>query len=68
MRIFGEEINGLDIEINFISSSLDPVRSSQQVAITPHYTLENAPKLDLFFMPGGIVSCRYPIDLFQFVD
>ena len=53
MRIFGEEENKLDIEISFISSTLDPVRSSQQVAVTPHFTLETAPKLDLFFIPGG---------------
>ena len=55
MRIFGEQTNTLDIEIKFVSSTstLKPIRTSQQVEITPHYTLENAPKLDLFFIPGG---------------
>ncbi|KAF8931870.1 transcriptional regulator [Dissophora ornata] len=55
MRIFGQQTNTLDIEIKFISSTsmLKPIRTSQQVEITPNYTLENAPKLDLFFIPGG---------------
>ncbi|KAF9285411.1 hypothetical protein BGZ74_001495 [Mortierella antarctica] len=39
MRIHGKELNTLIIEI--------------QVRITPHYTLESAPKLDIFFMPRG---------------
>ncbi|KAG0046470.1 hypothetical protein BGZ83_008360 [Gryganskiella cystojenkinii] len=59
MRIFGEESNKLDIEINFISDTLDPVRSSQQVQFTPHFTLDNAPKIDLFFIPGGIGTRQY---------
>ncbi|KAF9581467.1 hypothetical protein BGW38_001494, partial [Lunasporangiospora selenospora] len=59
MRIFGEENNKLDIVINFISSSLEPVRSTQQVTITPHYTLDTAPKMDLFFIPGGIGTRTY---------
>ncbi|KAG0301861.1 hypothetical protein BGZ98_007994 [Dissophora globulifera] len=55
MRVFGEELNTLNIEIKFISatSTLKPIRTSHQVEITPHYTIENAPKLDLFFIPGG---------------
>ncbi len=53
MRIFGEESNRLNIKINFISSTLEPIRTSQQVKITPDYTLDNAPKMDLFFIPGG---------------
>ncbi|KAF9968450.1 hypothetical protein BGZ70_003846 [Mortierella alpina] len=53
MRVFGESENELDLKINFIASSMKPVRSSQQVIVTPHYTLTNAPKMDLFFMPGG---------------
>ncbi|KAG0315109.1 hypothetical protein BGZ99_007675 [Dissophora globulifera] len=55
MRVFGEALNTLNIEIKFISatSTLKPVRTSHQVEITPHYTIENAPKLDLFFIPGG---------------
>ncbi|CAO3571719.1 unnamed protein product [Mortierella alpina] len=43
MRIFGEESNGLNIKINFISSTLEPIRTEQQVKITPDYTLDNAP-------------------------
>ncbi|KAF9357927.1 hypothetical protein BGX34_009141 [Mortierella sp. NVP85] len=56
MRIFGEEANTLDIKINFIipMGELKPIRTTQQVEITPHYTLENAPPMDLFFIPGGI--------------
>ncbi|KAI1318131.1 hypothetical protein EDD11_007183 [Mortierella claussenii] len=56
MRIFGEKLNTLDIEISFISSTMKPAISSQQVEVTPHYTVENAPKIDLFFTPGGIGS------------
>ncbi|KAF9164057.1 hypothetical protein BGX21_002693 [Mortierella sp. AD011] len=56
MRIFGEKLNTLDIQIIFIGTSMKPARSSQQVEVTPHYTLENAPKLDFFFTPGGIGS------------
>ncbi|KAG0236339.1 ThiJ/PfpI domain-containing protein [Mortierella sp. GBAus27b] len=54
MRIFGEKSNNLDIEINFIAPrELRPIRTSQQVEIIPRYTLENAPPMDLFFLPGG---------------
>ncbi|KAG0254120.1 hypothetical protein BG011_005941 [Mortierella polycephala] len=59
MRIFGEELTKLDIKINFISSSLEPIRTTQQVKITPDYTLDNAPKMDLFFIPGGIGTRTY---------
>ncbi|KAF9962307.1 hypothetical protein BGZ72_007360 [Mortierella alpina] len=54
MRIFGEEFNTLDIKINFIATTLEPVQSSQQVKVTPHYTIANAPKMDIVFIPGGI--------------
>ncbi|KAF9961012.1 hypothetical protein BGZ70_008419 [Mortierella alpina] len=54
MRIFGEELNTLDLKINFIATTLEPVRSSQQVQVTPHYTIANAPKMDIVFIPGGI--------------
>lgn len=55
MRIFGEQLNQLDIKINFIigSHELKPIRTSQQVEITPHFTLKDAPPMDLFFIPGG---------------
>ncbi|KAF9425429.1 hypothetical protein BGZ94_007532 [Podila epigama] len=59
MRIFGDEDNKLDIEIVFVAKTLKPCRSSQQVEITPHHTLETAPKLDLFFIPGGIGTRTY---------
>ncbi|KAG0346715.1 hypothetical protein BG004_001011 [Podila humilis] len=59
MRIFGEEKNQLNIEIYFVSHSLEPCASSQQVKITPHYTLETAPKCDIWFMPGGIGQTFY---------
>ncbi|KAG0196982.1 hypothetical protein BGX28_009493 [Mortierella sp. GBA30] len=54
MRIFGEELNTLDIKINFIAITLEPIESSQQVKVTPHYTIANAPKMDLVFVPGGV--------------
>ncbi|KAF9277153.1 hypothetical protein BGZ68_009506 [Mortierella alpina] len=53
MRVFGEKETELDIKINFIASSLKPIKSSQQVMVTPHYTLDSAPKMDLFFLPGA---------------
>ncbi|KAF9429016.1 hypothetical protein BGZ76_001966 [Entomortierella beljakovae] len=53
MRIFGEELSELNFEILFIGVTMKPARTSQQVEFTPHYTLENAPKLDLVFFPGG---------------
>ncbi|KAF9209144.1 hypothetical protein BGZ49_006095 [Haplosporangium sp. Z 27] len=59
MRVFGEPRNTLDIEIVLVSTSLKPIRSSQQIEFTPHYTLQNAPKLDLFFIPGGIGTRTY---------
>ncbi|KAF9116574.1 hypothetical protein BGX27_001430 [Mortierella sp. AM989] len=59
MRIFGEERSTLNAEIVLISTSLKPIRSSQQVEFTPQYTLENAPKLNLFFIPGGIGTRAY---------
>ncbi|KAF9936553.1 hypothetical protein BGZ75_005098 [Mortierella antarctica] len=54
MRIFGEELTTLDIKINFIATTLEPVQSSQQVQVKPHYTIANAPKMDIVFIPGGI--------------
>lgn len=65
MRIFGEEFNTLDIKINFIATTLAPVRSSQQVQVTPHYTIANAPKMDIVFIPGGIYEIRIASILFQ---
>ncbi|KAI9238285.1 MAG: intracellular protease/amidase protein [Podila humilis] len=59
MRVLGEELNTLNIEIIFISHSLEPCSSSQQVKVAPHHTLESAPKLDIFFMPGGIGQTFY---------
>lgn len=59
MRIFGEELNTLNIEIVFVSHSLVPCFSAQQVKIAPHYTLESAPKLDIFFIPGGKKSLSW---------
>ncbi|KAF9571952.1 hypothetical protein EC968_010489 [Mortierella alpina] len=53
MRVFGEAQNELNIKINFIASSMKPIKSTQQVMVTPHYTLSSAPKMDFFFMPGG---------------
>lgn len=60
MRIFGEEANTLDIEICFVSTSFEPVRTSQQVTITPKYLVsDTTQKYDLFFIPGGnkCLSC-----------
>ncbi|KAG0215501.1 hypothetical protein BGX28_009549 [Mortierella sp. GBA30] len=54
MRIFGEEMfNELNLTINFIGTSMKPVKAAQKIILTPHYTLDNAPKMDLFFIPGG---------------
>lgn len=54
MRIFGEESNTLDIEICFVSTTFEPVRTSQQVTITPKYLVnDTTQKYDLFFIPGG---------------
>ncbi|KAF9296176.1 hypothetical protein BGZ74_010450 [Mortierella antarctica] len=62
MRILGEELNTLNIEIVFVSHSLVPCFSAQQVRIAPHYTLESAPKFDIFFMPGGLGQTIYTED------
>ncbi|KAF8935420.1 hypothetical protein CPC16_007282 [Podila verticillata] len=59
MRVFGDEFHKLDIEIIFVSHSLEPCTSTQQVTVTPHHTLETAPKLDFFFIPGGIGTRTY---------
>ncbi|KAG0347949.1 hypothetical protein BG004_006512 [Podila humilis] len=58
MRIFGEESHKLNIEIIFVSTTLEPCTSTQQVKVTPHHTLESAPKFDFFFIPGGIGTRR----------
>ncbi|KAG0299023.1 hypothetical protein BGZ96_000043 [Linnemannia gamsii] len=60
MRIFGEESNTLDIEICFVSTTFEPVRTSQQVTITPKYLVsDTAQKYDLFFIPGGLGNLDY---------
>jgi hypothetical protein len=58
MRIFGEEMNELKIQINFITvnDTLAPISTSQKVEITPRYTLKDAPPMDIWFMPGGITT------------
>ncbi|KAF9899248.1 hypothetical protein BX616_003145 [Lobosporangium transversale] len=53
MEVFGAPFNNLDIEVNFIGTSLKPVKTAHSVLLTPRYTLSNAPKMDLFFIPGG---------------
>ncbi|KAF9919929.1 hypothetical protein FBU30_010363 [Linnemannia zychae] len=60
MRIFGEEMNTLDIEICFVARTLEPIRTSQQVTITPKYVVsDTTQKYDLFFIPGGIGTRTY---------
>ncbi|KAF9435778.1 hypothetical protein BGZ76_005533 [Entomortierella beljakovae] len=59
MRVFGEINNTLDVEIVLVSTSLKPIRTTQQIEFTPQYTLETAPKIDLFFIPGGIGTREY---------
>ncbi|KAF9428086.1 hypothetical protein BGZ94_003418 [Podila epigama] len=59
MRILGEDLHKLNIELLFISDTLEPCTCSQQVKIQPHFTLETAPKLDFFFMPGGVGDRKY---------
>jgi transcriptional regulator GlxA family with amidase domain len=58
MRIFGEDLSTMNIEINFITvyDTLRPIRTSQKVEITPHHTLKDAPAMDIWFMPGGKVT------------
>lgn len=70
MRIFGEESNALDIEICFVATSLEPVKSSQQVTITPKYLVsDTTQKYDLFFIPGGVGTRTYvnSEDLMEYV-
>ncbi|KAG0322389.1 hypothetical protein BGZ97_007003 [Linnemannia gamsii] len=70
MRIFGEESNTLDIEICFVATSLEPVKSSQQVTITPKYLVsDTTQKYDLFFIPGGSGTRTYvnSEDLMEYV-
>ncbi|KAG0299022.1 hypothetical protein BGZ96_000044 [Linnemannia gamsii] len=60
MRIFGEESNTLDIEICFVATNLKPVKSSQQVTITPKYLVsDTTKKYDFFFIPGGVGTRTY---------
>ncbi|KAF9297087.1 hypothetical protein BGZ88_011109 [Linnemannia elongata] len=60
MRIFGEESNTLDIEICFVATTLEPVKSTQQVTITPKFLVcDINQKYDLFFIPGGIGTRSY---------
>ncbi|KAG0073374.1 ThiJ/PfpI domain-containing protein [Linnemannia elongata] len=60
MRIFGEESNTLDIEICFVATTLEPVKSTQQVTITPKFLVSDInQKYDLFFIPGGIGTRSY---------
>ncbi|KAF9135163.1 hypothetical protein BGW39_004359 [Mortierella sp. 14UC] len=60
MRIFGEEASTLDMEICFVGTTLEPVRTSQQVTITPKYLVsDTAQKFDLFFIPGGVGTRTY---------
>ncbi|KAF9974548.1 hypothetical protein BGZ73_002031 [Actinomortierella ambigua] len=54
MRIFGEKRNKIDMEVCFIGAvSDDFVTTSQSVRVKPDYSLDNAPHLDFFLIPGG---------------
>ncbi len=41
------------VEIRVISSSLDPVASNGGLRFLPDTTIDNAPRLDIVFVPGG---------------
>ncbi|KAF9575363.1 hypothetical protein EC968_003414 [Mortierella alpina] len=53
MRIYGAQNNDLDIKLNFLAPTLETFKSQQQVTITPDYTIKDAPKMDIIFIPGG---------------
>ncbi|KAF9575361.1 hypothetical protein EC968_003412 [Mortierella alpina] len=53
MRIYADEGNDLDIKLNFLAPTLEKFESQQQVKITPDYTIMDAPKMDIVFIPGG---------------
>ncbi|CAO3573415.1 unnamed protein product [Mortierella alpina] len=56
MRIYGDQGNDLDIQINFLACTLEKLATSQQVKVTPDYTIADAPKMDIIFIPGGFGS------------
>ncbi|KAF9951585.1 hypothetical protein BGZ70_000926 [Mortierella alpina] len=56
MRIYGDQGNDLDIKINFLACTLEKFASFQQVKVTPDYTIADAPKMDIIFIPGGFGS------------
>ncbi|KAF9160937.1 hypothetical protein DFQ26_005048 [Actinomortierella ambigua] len=63
MRIFGEQRNKLDVEVYFIGAvSDDFVTSSQTVRVKPDYSLDNAPHLDFFLIPGGLGTRTMVLD------
>ncbi|KAG0268536.1 hypothetical protein DFQ27_006452 [Actinomortierella ambigua] len=39
--------------IVLVGETMDPVTSDQQVKVYPDVTIQDAPKLDFFFLPGG---------------
>ena len=42
-----------ETKVTLIAATLAPVRSERGLTITPDATFENAPELDLLFVPGG---------------
>ena len=40
-------------KVYFIAHSLEPVSSVQGIKLTPEFTFNSAPKLDILFVPGG---------------
>ncbi|KAG0348463.1 hypothetical protein BG005_011513 [Podila minutissima] len=62
MRIHGKELNTLIIEIVFVPTHSCLASRLSKSGSPPHYILESAPKLDIFFMPGGLGQTIYTED------
>ncbi|KAF9288529.1 hypothetical protein BGZ68_000158, partial [Mortierella alpina] len=52
MRIYAAQLNDLDIKLNFLAPTLEVLESGHQVKLTPDYTIMDAPKMDIIFIPG----------------
>ncbi|MGN6827198.1 DJ-1/PfpI family protein [Paucibacter sp. M5-1] len=57
-RLAGRDGSEPPFEVLTLGPSLDPVRARAGLMVTPQYTLDQHPELDVLIVPGGVVTAE----------
>ncbi|KAF9977271.1 hypothetical protein BGZ73_006532 [Actinomortierella ambigua] len=71
LRVFGDGMpQYFNATVVLVGETMDPVMSDQQVKVYPDVTIQDAPYLDYFFLPGGkgTAAVIAKKDLMQLID